>query len=277
MIRRIRVFWHPRSPLTIWAALAILYALAGLISPVVAQGLNFASGSSNKPIEIVADDGIEWQQDNEILIATGNAKASRDGITVTAQVLRAYYRKKAGGGADLYRLDAAGGVRIFSATDTITGQSAVYDFEKAILLVNGKNVVYKTGNDIISATRQMEYWERKQMAIARGNATAVHEGKKVRADTLTALMRKGKKGKSEVHTIEAFNNVIILTEEDRARADKGIYTIDNGLALLSGNVKITRENNILTGDQAEINLNTGISRLLRKKQRIRGIIYPTKK
>ncbi|MBN06989.1 MAG: hypothetical protein CMM45_04060 [Rhodospirillaceae bacterium] len=251
-----------------------------------AQSLNLASGAKDQPIEIIADNGIEWQQENEILIASGNAKASRGGINVEAEVIRAYYKQKSEGGADLYRLDAVGGVKIHSSTDSIVGETAVYDIEKAILRVDGRKVVFKSGNDTISATEQMEYWERQKMAVARGRAVAAHQGKTVRADILKALMREKKDGKSEVYIVEAFDNVLIISEQDRVRADRGIYKIDSGIATLAGNITITRADSILTGDQAEVNLKTGVSKLLtadpvrsdrRKKKRIRGLIYPQKR
>jgi len=265
-----------RLPLLIVILISALLAVGGPTT-APAQNLNLASGASDKPIEIFADNGIEWQQGEEILIASGNARAVRDGVSVTAEVLRAYYRKKAGGGADLYRLDAAGGVKIFSATDTITGRSAVYDFEQAVLVVDGKKVTYRSGNDVITATRQMEYWERKLIAIARGDATATHDGQTLRANTITARFQKDKAGNSKVSEVEAHNNVVIVTQQDRARADRAQYVVATEMAHLIGNVKITRDKNILTGDEAEINLRTGVSRMLRKKKRIRGIIYPTKK
>ena len=259
--------------------------IAVLAFPATGQGqsLNLASGAKDQPIEIIADNGIEWQQENEILIASGNAKASRDGVSVEAEVLRAYYKQKSAGGADLYRMDAAGGVKIYSGTDSIIGETAVYDFERAILRVDGKKVVFKSGGDTITANQQMEYWERQTMAVARGRAVAVHKGKTVRADILKALIREKKDGKSEIYVVEAFDNVLIVSEQDRVRADRGIYKVDSGIATLAGNITITRADSILTGDQAEINLQTGISKLLtanslqssaREKKRIRGLIYP---
>ena len=280
-----------RSARALARFVAPLFACQLLVTMLVlpaegqAQSLNLASGAKDQPIEIVADNGIEWQQENEILIASGNAKASRDGVTVEAEVLRAYYKKKSEGGTDLYRLDAAGGVKIYSNTDSIIGETAIYDFEKAILRVDGNKVVFKSGNDTISATQQMEYWERQKMAVARGRAVAVHQGKTVRADILKALIREKKDGKSEVYIVEAFDNVLIVSEQDRVRADRGIYKIDSGIATLAGNITITRADSILTGDQAEVNLKTGVSKLLtadpvgseaRKKKRIRGLIYPQK-
>ena len=266
-------------------AYQLLVAVLAMPTTGQAQSLNLASGAKDQPIEITANNGIEWQQENEILIASGNAKASRDGISVEAEVLRAYYKQKSGGGADLYRLDAAGGVKIYSGTDSIVGATAVYDFEKAILRVDGRKVVFKSGNDTISANQQMEYWERQKMAVARGRAVATHQGKTVRADILKALFREKKGGKSEVYVVEAFDNVLILSEQDRVRADRGIYKVDSGIATLAGNITITRTDSILTGDRAEVNLKTGISKLLtadpvhsknREKKRIRGLIYPQK-
>ena len=248
----------------------------------VAGGLDLASGSKDMPIEITADNGIEWEKNKEILIASGNAKASRGGITVLAEVLRAYYRKKTTGGTDLYRLDAAGGVKIFSDTESMEGQTAVLDFEQAILKVDGKKVIYKAGPDTITANQQMEYWERQKMAVARGNAVAIHKGKTLRADVLKALLRKNKTGRSEVYIIEAFKKVLIVSGKDKLRSDSAIYKLDSGIVTLKGNVSIIRENSILNGDLAEINLKTGISKLLtvdsvgsnKEKPRVRGLIYP---
>ncbi len=272
-----------RSSRKLLFQLVVLVILYFQISAAaVAGGLDLASGSKDMPIEITADNGIEWQKNKEILIASGNAKASRGGITVLAEVLRAYYRKKTTGGTDLYRLDAAGGVKIFSDTESMEGQTAVLDFEQAILKVDGKKVIYKAGPDTITANQQMEYWERQKMAVARGNAVAIHKDKTLRADVLKALLRKNKTGRSEVYIIEAFNNVLIVSDKDRLRSDSAIYKLDSGIVTLKGNVSIIRENSILKGDLAEINLKTGISKLLtvdnvgsnKEKPRVRGLIYP---
>ena len=99
-------------------------------------------------------------------------------------------------------------------------------------------------------------------------------------------MAKKKNGKSEVYLVEAFDNVLIVSDKDRLRADRGIYRVDSGTVKLTKNVTITRGDSILNGDQAIINLNTGISKLLtvdklrsrkRKRKRVRGLIFPHKK
>src|SRR5271156_3600133 len=80
--------WRRHVP----AGLALLLLGIGLGGgPAPAQGLlNRSSG----PIAIDADEGIEWRRDEKVYIATGNAKAERGDVTVTAHRLIAYYRER---------------------------------------------------------------------------------------------------------------------------------------------------------------------------------------
>ena len=243
--------------------------------PVFGQSLNLASDADGGPIEIFAEDGIEWQRGNEVLIARGNARAVRKDISVTADVLRAHYASRSDGATELSRLDAAGGVKIASPSENVTGDSAVYDLEKAILVVAGDRVRFDTGNDRITANQQMEYWERKQMAVARGHAVGIHDGKRIRAEVLVAFLRPDQQGKSRVFRVQAYDNVVIQTETDTVRANEGTYNVDSGIATLIGNVRITRGENQLAGDRAEIDLNTGISKLF-GGDGVRGLLVPKK-
>ena len=54
-----------------------------------------AAGGPPQPIQITASQGIQWQQAKQVVIATGNAKAVRGAVTVTADQLVAHYRRKA--------------------------------------------------------------------------------------------------------------------------------------------------------------------------------------
>ena len=175
--------------------------------PTSGQSLNFARGAPNANIVITSDDGIQWLQDKEVLIATGNAKAVRDKNTIEADVLKFFYKKKKDGGTDIIKLEATGNVKIYSPTDGISGSFAVYDFVKAVAVVWGKKVVYRSGKDTVTANKQMDYTEKDQVVVARGNALANKDGKKIRADTLVARFRPTKKGNNEIYRIEAFKNV----------------------------------------------------------------------
>ena len=75
------------------AAVALLTACCAASARRRGQQLDLSHGG---PIEVTATDGIEWRQNEQEVIARGNAKAVRENVTVTADRLIAHYRKKAG-------------------------------------------------------------------------------------------------------------------------------------------------------------------------------------
>ncbi|MDV7339470.1 LptA/OstA family protein [Terasakiella sp. A23] len=259
-------------------------AFGFLASTGFAQDINLASGSPNAPLEIYADNGIEWQQNEQIIIAQGNAVAKRANVDVNADELRAYYTENEGdqtGNTNIHRLEALGGVTITSDTEKATGDRAVYDLKRAIMVISGSRPTLRTPDDTISADNTLEYWEEKAQAVARGNATAVREDRKIKADVIAALFRKDKQGKSEIHRVNAFGNVVIVTKTEHVSADKGIYNVNSGVATLTGAVKIKRGGNLLNGCSATVNLKTNISRLKAcagtNDNRVRGLVLPTAK
>jgi lipopolysaccharide export system protein LptA len=264
-----------------------------LITPslVLSQSLNLATGNNDQPVEITADNGIEWQRDKQIMIASGKARATRGKTRVEADILRAFYKKNKDGSSKLFRLEAIGRVKITSPTQKLTGEMGVYDLTKGILVLTGKKVSLISGKNIITANQQLEFYEKREMAVARKNARANHDGKVLRADTIVALFFKNKNGVTQLSRVQAFENVRLVNNTESIWADKGIYDVNSSIATLDGNVRITRTGSQLSGDSAIINLNTGVSKLLtnpvpqsstgkknqkfQKKKRVRGFLRPT--
>ena len=240
---------------------------------------------SDKPIEVYAHEGIEWDQNAETYIARGNARAIQGDVTVYGSVLTARYRKVADGGSEIWRLDADGKVRIESPKGTVYGDKAMYDIDTSILVVTGNNLKLVTPKETVTARDSLEYWQLKEMFVARGNALAVLEERKrkIKADILTAHSRKDENDETKVYRVDAFGSVLITTPTDIARGENGVYFVDTGVATLTGSVKITRDDNQLNGEIAEMNMNTGISRILAGAKKggefkpVRALIIPTKK
>ena len=241
--------------------------------PCIAQSVNFNAGGL--PVEIIADNGIEWHQEKLVFIARGNAKAIRGKITVFAKELRAYYKKSPEGSTEIWRVDAINNVRFETDGNIAYGQHAVYDVNSKVLTLIGNNLKLIAKNDTLTAKDQMEYWEEKQMAVARGNAIAIRTDKKLYADILAAYFRKSKNSGTEIYRVDAFDNVKIITEKDKAESNRGVYNVKSGIVSLTGAVKIIRDQNVLRGCSADVNLNTGISRLHRcpkGEKRVSGVI-----
>ena len=266
------------SRLTGWALVGGLLAVA-TVDPAAAQSLALGP-DGDAPIEILADDGIEWQRSNQLYIARGNAQAKQGEVTVAADSLTAFYRTNAAGENEIYRLDADGSVRITSQTEEALAEKAVYDVLKGVLVLTGQTITLNTADDVITARDSMEYYQRDQLAVARGNAVATRGDRQVQADVLMAHFADAAEGdqSSSVERIESVGNVLITTPTDIVRAAQGDYTPDSGIATLQGDVKITRGDNQLNGESAEVDLNTGISRLFGGPTgdgRVGGLILPS--
>ena len=87
-----------RPAIGLFAAL-LVYGLFGS-SMAPAQGLSLGSVSEDRPIQVSADSGIEWQQDAQVYIARGNAVAKRGLTEVHADTLTAHYRPSKGTGGE---------------------------------------------------------------------------------------------------------------------------------------------------------------------------------
>jgi lipopolysaccharide export system protein LptA len=282
--------------------LAGLVCVGGLTgSPrAAAQGLSLSGVSEDRPIEVSADHGIEWQQDAQVYIARGNAMAKRGATEVHADTLTAHYRpskgaggnKETGGETEIYRLDADGHVTIKGERQTVVGDQAVYDVDQQIGIVTGKVLKMTTATDVVTARDSLEWYDQKQIAVARGDAVAVRDVKVIRADVLTAHMTKDKPppaaGKpekavpaatpakprnaamplgaadesSKISRVDAQGHVLVSTQTDVGRGDYGVYNADSGIATLLGNVTVTRGPNTIRGEYAVMDLNNNISRMM---------------
>ncbi len=266
-----------------WTASAFAVFLA-LIASGSAYGQSLGFGDLNEdPLQIEADDGIEWQRANQLYLARGNARAEQGGVTIEADRLIAYYRDGATGSNEIYRLDARGNVTIRSASEVATGNEAVYDVINSILVLSGDEVKLVTPEDTIVARDSLEYFDKEKLAVARGDALAIRADRRVQADVLMAHFTEtdATDENSDVDRIEAVGNVHISTPEDIVNADRGDYQLDAGIATLTGNVRITRGENQLNGEFAEVDFNTGVSRIIggasAQRDRVRVLLVPKPK
>lgn len=241
--------------------LTVLLSVTAKPQMAGAQGLDL-TGRDGEPITIDARGGIEWNQETKVFIAAGPAAATQGDMVIDADELRAYYRDAADGGSEIFRMDAIGNVKISTPGRIATGGHAVYDVDKSVVVLkDGDPVKMISGSDVIIAKSQLEFWEQRQLAVARGGAQAARADKRIRADVMTAHFKKDKTGKTQVELIEAFDNVRIDTAQEQVFSDRAAYNVPSGLARLTGSVKIKRGGNQLNGCSADIDLNTGISRL----------------
>jgi lipopolysaccharide export system protein LptA len=263
-------------------AAAILLCLA---VPAPAQQLDLSHGG---PIDITSRDGIEWRQAEREVIARGDARAIRNNVTVTADRLTAWYRKKGENGAapapatapttglatdtstegnEVYRLQAEGNVHIFTQTDQAEGGKATYDMDQAVLVMTGQNLKLTTPNDVITARDDLEYWPQKHMAVARGDAVVVtNDAKRVAADTLVAYTTDNPPPDAKVTPAAAKPTETAAKPTDDPLASSGRLQRVEAF----GHVSVRTPTDTVTGDRGVYVPDTGMARLAGNVQITRG-------
>jgi lipopolysaccharide export system protein LptA len=194
------------------SALQFLPLLSAILvgAPAFAQGIDLGSGG---PVEVTARGTFEIHDQQQEVVAEGDARAVRGTTTVLADRLIARYRKRGTGpqgqsqaqsqapsqpqkttdssdtanGNEVYRLEAHGHVRIVTPTDEVVGDDAVYDLDQAALVITGKGLKLSTPTAVLTARDSLEYWSNQHMAVGRGHAVVVtNDARQVSADILVA-------------------------------------------------------------------------------------------
>jgi len=88
-----------------------------------------------------------------------------------------------------------------------------------------------------------------------GNVYAKNEDNQFWGDTILINYDNDKK----INLITAVGNVIIEREEEKVMGDKAIYNLKSEKIIISGDVSVFRDGNILNGNELTIDLMTSIS------------------
>ena len=165
-----------RTPALLLLAAALL---AGM--PVAAQ---IARPQNNdQPIEIIAD-SLEVQQDKQLAIFTGNVDAVQGDMRLKADQLKVYYKQQsntapqgkpaprpAAAASDpatmnsaIERIEAFGNVFVSSSPETGKGDTGVYDVAKRTIVLEGKQVVLTSKQNVMRGKRVV-------MNLDTGNST----------------------------------------------------------------------------------------------------------
>ncbi len=233
-------------------------------------------------INITAEKRVEWHQKSQKMIATGNAVATKDDLRIKADTLTGYYGNNQKENKDsITRVTAQGNVHMSSPKAQAYGDKLDYDLIKEEAVLTGTPSKIDTGKETITAVDSITYYPQQQKAIALGNVIAIDKDKNtLNADKMIAYFTKenSKEEKLSLQKVDIFGNVKITTKDAIVTADKGTYLPQTGLIKLYDNITINQNGNILHGDKAETDLNSGISKLLSTspKNRVKGVFKEKK-
>jgi lipopolysaccharide export system protein LptA len=102
-------------------------------------------------------------------IFSGNVRVRQGGLSLTASRLTVAY-DNAGGGVDIERLDASGGVTVTSDSERATGEFAIYDLPKRLITVIGGVTLIQGGNRVSGGRLVIDLDSGR--AVIDGNSTS---------------------------------------------------------------------------------------------------------
>lgn len=138
----------------------------------------------------------------------------------------------------------------------------------------------------------LEVRQNENIAIFQGNVAAAQGRIRLRADRISVHYRPrqttGVAGAigGAISRLDASGNVFISSPTEIAQGKSGVYDVDKKLVSLSGDVILTRGENVLRGERLVINLATGVTTLdggtggagaAKPAQRVRGVFHPDPK
>jgi len=231
----------------------------------------------SQPIEISADNGIEWNRDAKTYTARGNAVATQGTSEIHAETLIASYSENS---SQIDHVVAEGAVKIMSPSQTAYGDHGDFDQTKRLLVMTGAALKIDSPDQTVTARDAFEYWQDQDALVAKGDVVIVKtDGTRINGNQVTSYFRKNAEtGKREAFQVKAEGNVRIDTGKEIATCNRAVYDPNTQIAVLTGNVVLTQNKNVFRGARAEIDMAKGISRLLPSPgERVRTTIQPKQK
>ena len=128
---------------------------------------------NGKPIEIFAEQGIEWHKNEKKYLAIGNAMAKSGTMSLNSDRIEAFYEEKDQDAIDIKIVKAHNNVKVKDNDLEITGgRLAEYDLKKDFFSIFGKKLILTSEENQLKSNKKMEYWRTKGVAIATGKSEA---------------------------------------------------------------------------------------------------------
>ena len=123
----------------------------------------------------------------------------------------------------------------------------------------------------------LEVEQERQVATFIGTVDAQQGDLRLRADTVRVYYQdKTTGGGRTISRIEASGDVFVSSLGETAKGDDGVYDVVARTIELTGQVTLTRGQNVIHGDRLELDLDSGVSRVLGGASggRVKGLFVP---
>jgi lipopolysaccharide transport protein LptA len=171
--------------------------------------------------------------------------------------------------------------KLFTNTHDLESQTGfTLNYQDQTAFLHGKiNANLKQDNSItnIRSDKLDIVWQEKKGDFI-GHVVLNKEGTRVEADKMTAIINQTSNQLDRVH---AYGNVKITNNDQIATGEYGEYIVTTGILTLRNNVTLIKQDNKITGDILHYNFNTHKADLVaapeNSNQRVKAIIIPKSK
>jgi lipopolysaccharide export system protein LptA len=105
----------------------------------------------------------------------------------------------------------------------------------------------------------MEWNKQLGQAIATGNAKAIQGQTTIKAIKIIAILNED--NSQQIRELQAIGKVVFLKDKQLATGDKATYYINQDKVIITGNVELKRDDNIIKGEKLIIDFLTGLSKM----------------
>ena len=240
-----------------WGIARINMLGAALFGAMLFFALQFPAQGADMIVN--ADTSLEWNQKEGFYQARGNAHAYQGEQEIFADDLKAFYDTASSGRA-ITQIHANGNVRFADAAHTGRGTSLIYQAGSGDYKLTGPNARIDGPDGNARAEKEIHFQRQKgQIRLQVSAEIKLGDGRHLKGDDLHLYLSP----ENNIERIEALGDVMVTQASgSSATADKLDYDRVSNKAILQGNVTVSDAGNQLSGDKAEIDFETGISKIL---------------
>lgn len=131
---------------------------------------------------------------------------------------------------------------------------------------------------------QQETINSKCITIFRGNVEILQNRSRLRARQVTVYSARkvtadNANGCGNAQRMEAEGSVYLVSDQQQARGDRAVYTFDNNIAVVTGDVVLVKGKDVARGDKLTVNTKTNDAKLESNStgraapKRVRAVFY----
>lgn len=139
----------------------------------------------------------------------------------------------------------------------------------------------RSGGPLDVQAQQMDVFDDEGRILLRGEVDVIQGDTRLAADQIEIFYTPGSGGGTsggfgDIRTIVATGNVFYVTPLERARGNRGVYEAATDTVTLTGDVVLTRGENVITTTRFVTNLTTGNSSFDggESGERVRSVLFP---